>query len=121
MTYQYMTELANLITYKDWKILVKTDGPRAYLQVEFIDRDLVSGLLSPQRGRKWFLSEHMTRSEFVQTAFKAVLTAEEHEAREQFRYRGRMIFGPHFDVDAMVEFAGNKENIDLRTGQWVAA
>ncbi len=54
-------------------------------------------------GRKWALSTHMTRSEVVQTAFKAVVTALEHEARERFRYRGESVFDPHYDIDALVE------------------
>nr|WP_315206420.1 hypothetical protein [uncultured Albidiferax sp.] len=41
----------------------------------------------------------MTPSEVVQTALKCVLTSLEHEARENFKYKGAPIFGPHFDVD----------------------
>jgi len=52
-------------------------------------------------GRKWFLSEHMTKSEIVTTAFKAIMTAVEHETREQFLYRGASIFDPHYDVDCL--------------------
>lgn len=48
------------------------------------------------------LSPNMTKSELVQTAMKAVLAAEEHEAREHFRYRGKCIFGPHIDVDGLL-------------------
>jgi hypothetical protein len=65
-------------------------------------------------GRKWFLSNHMTRSEVVQTAFKAVLTAEEHEAREHFKYRGQSIFDPHYDVDKLVELRSDVACLDLR-------
>jgi hypothetical protein len=39
----------------------------------------------------------------VRTALKAVLTAEEHEARERFLFRGRAIFGPNIDVDGLRE------------------
>lgn len=45
----------------------------------------------------------MTKSEFVRTCFLAVLQAVEHETRENFRYRGKAVFGPHIDVDALVE------------------
>jgi len=51
---------------------------------------------------------HMTPSEVVQTAFKSVLTAEEHEAREAFRYRNEAIFCPHFDVEALHQIAVEK-------------
>ena len=45
----------------------------------------------------------MVDGEIVQTAFKAVLTALEHEARENFTYRGHSIFDPHWDVEKLVE------------------
>jgi len=35
----------------------------------------------------------------VQTAFKAVLTFEEHEIREHFLYKNRPVFSPHYDVE----------------------
>ncbi len=57
------------------------------------------------KGRKWRLSEHMTASELVQTAFAAALHFEEHELREIFLYRGQSVFGPHFDVDDLVALA----------------
>lgn len=83
------------ITYKNWEF--RTDENCTWLQVRFVADGENWG------GRKWPLSTHMTRSEIVQTALKAVLTAEEHEAREQFRYRGEAIFGPHINVDAMYD------------------
>ena len=58
-----------------------------------------------QNGRWWRLSHHMTPGELVQTALKAALTAEEHEAREWFTYKGKAIFGPHLDIDKLVEIA----------------
>lgn len=107
------------VEYAGWTFHVGEDGPRPYLQVQFDAPDLLSGELERQHGRKWWLSSHMTKSEIVSTAFKAVLTAVEHEARETFRYRGTAIFGPHFDVDRLAEFARRRQNIDMRTGSWV--
>lgn len=66
-----------------------------------------------QHTRRWLLSRHMTRSEVVQTVLKCVLTAVEHEAREQFRYRGQRIFGPHFDVEGLVELCRGR-SLDVR-------
>lgn len=76
-----------------------------YLQAEFMApcNHNPDGPLEVQRTRKWQLSPHMTKSEVVQTAFKCVLTSLEHEAREQFKYRDAAIFGPHFDVDDLVD------------------
>jgi hypothetical protein len=96
------------VTYKDWDFVVTTNHGVPYLQVQFhADNER-------QFGRKWLLSYHMTKSEVVSTALKAVLTAEEHEARENFRYKSRRIFGPHFDVDTLVEIAAKKANLDIR-------
>lgn len=86
---------------------------KIYLQAETDTVDLDTGEPWPNcRGRKWYLSPHMTKSELVATAFKAVLTFQEHEAREQFTYRGRRVFGPHIDIDALHEVA---ERTDPRT------
>lgn len=53
------------------------------------------------KGRKWLLSVHMTKGEFVQTCLMAVLTALEHEAREKFKYKGQSVFDPHYDIDSL--------------------
>lgn len=74
------------------------DGLRPTLQLEFPDG---------WKSRKWFLSPHMTKGELVQTCLKAVLTAEEHEAREKFLYRGRAVLGPHIDIEALYQAAAN--------------
>jgi len=93
------------VKYKDWSFLVIEVGDLFYLQVCFYAPDMKTHDPSLQRGRKWHLSHYMTKSEVVCTAMKAVLTAEEHEARESFRYRGRTVFGPHLNIDALWETA----------------
>lgn len=103
MSANYFKEILKDVQYRNWKFLVGIDGSRHYLQVRFLALDAVHGGAKYETGRKWFLSDHMTRSEVVQTALKAVLTAEEHEARENFLYNGKRIFGPHIDVDALWE------------------
>ena len=114
MTPLEMAVLLDRLVYKDWEFYIDTDEDVPWVQVRFTAPDHGTGQPARVYGRKWRLSLHMTPSEVVATALKAVLTAEEHEAREQFRYRGRAIFGPHLDVDALAEFAARKENLDLR-------
>ena len=91
------------IEYKNWGFYVGQKGDVLYLQVRFLapDTDSDKPNLQVQKGRKWMLSEHMTKSELIQTCLKAVLTAEEHEAREQFLYKNKAVFAPHFDVDVL--------------------
>lgn len=84
------------IRYKNWQFLIAPD--ESYLQVRFLTADD-----GPWSGRKWRLSKHMTRSEIVQTAFMAALACEEHECRETFKYREQAVFGPHFNVEALVK------------------
>jgi len=62
-------------------------------------------------GRKWDISAHMTESEIVFTVWKAVLTFLEHEARENFTYKGKKIFDPHISVNALLEVC---EQLDVR-------
>lgn len=74
---------------------------RYWIRATFTDRCSVSGREPIQHTRKWYVSHAACKNEIVQTALKCVLTSVEHEARERFKYRGRAIFGPHFDVDAL--------------------
>lgn len=102
-------EIVGCLRYKDWWFSLRTRNGEMYLQVEFSARDSVSGDVAIQKGRKWFISEHCTESELVLTALKAVLTAEEHETRENFRYLGRAIANPHIDVRSLWRIAGEED------------
>lgn len=67
--------------------------------------------------RTWVLNlATATKSDIVQTALRAALDAAEHEAREQFRFRGRKLYGPHFDPDALAEFSRRRANLSLPDG-----
>ena len=73
------------------------------------------GQRSPERREQGGsnLSPEMTRSEVVQTVFKCALTSMEHRTREFFHYRGRAVFGPHFDVEALWQLCAD-ERMDHR-------
>lgn len=110
-----LTEVVGQLSYKDWAFRVEKDGLGLwFLQVRFSAPDAVTGRTETHGGRKWRVSMHMTRSEIVQTALKAVLTAEEHEARERFLYGGRAIFGPHLNVDTLWDLAGQHDATERR-------
>jgi hypothetical protein len=94
-------DLMRTIRYEHWQFHILDDNGRMFLQIKFWDVDNDTGKLELQSCRKWMLSEHMTKSEVVLTAWKAVQAAVEHEAREKFLYKGRRVFGPHIDLDAM--------------------
>lgn len=96
------------IKYKDWEYQILGAPDYEYLQIRFF----ADG--EDQYCRRWVLDNHMSVSDLIRTAWMATLAAEEHEARESFRYKGRKIFGPHFDVDRLVEIARTKENLDIK-------
>lgn len=79
------------------------------MQVAQRVRDVETDEWKEYRGRKWYISSHMCKSELVQTAFKAVMTFYEHEIRENFTYKGKRVFGPHFDVEELVAIADKTE------------
>jgi hypothetical protein len=114
MTFRDIHILLAKVRYKDWSFRVSLDGGGVWvLQAIIPAHDSKTGESTTWTGRKWRLSAFMTPSEVVQTAFKAVLTAEEHEAREAFLYQGRSIFGPHYNVDALWAIA-TEEHEDTR-------
>lgn len=83
-----------------------------YLQIfELEALDNVTGGKTDWYGRKWLLSEHMTEAEIVQTVFKAVMTAVEHEVRETFLYKGQSVFDPHYDLERLVELRREKNSM----------
>lgn len=109
MTPSEIREILKSIRYPHYEFFVNEDMGRMYLQARHPGGP-PGGL---QHTRKWYVSMHACKNEIVQTALKLVLTSVEHEAREMFTYRGKKIFGPHFDVDMLVEICINK-NLDYR-------
>lgn len=110
MTRDAIVKVLQCIEYKDWRFHLLEEHGVMFLQV----RVTTKCACRPNVGmlehfcRKWRLSPRITKSEIVQTAFKAILTAEEHETRETFRYKGAAIFGPHFNVEELVNLYERK-------------
>ncbi len=99
-----LNRIVSDVQFNGWPILLRLDGQRPYLQVSDPNGVCnVTGKAKPWRGRKWGLSYHMTETEVVKTALKAVLAAVEHEVLELFKYRGVTIFDPHIRVEDLIE------------------
>jgi hypothetical protein len=94
------------VKYPSKEFVVLEEDDRLFLQAQYWERCVDTGALELQKTRKWVVSRYATKSEVIQTAFKAVLTSAEHQVREHFKYRGRAVFGPHFNVDQLWEIAG---------------
>lgn len=113
MTKEEMREVVSLISFEDYTFEVGEKNGVTFLRASYTEPDIITKEPSLQKTRKWILSEHAVKSEIVQTAFKCVLTSMEHRAREGFLYRGERVYGPHFDVEALVEIARSRR-LDYR-------
>lgn len=98
-----IAELICEIRYKPNWYLIQGYDTRQYLQWAFEGPCAVTGVVERHSCRKWYLSEYMTDGEVVQTAFMAALAAEEHECREFFLFKNKRPFGPHIQLDALME------------------
>jgi len=106
-TLETLTHVLSNIEYKNIRFRCENMGNEGYfLQVTFKAPDAHTGIPEVQRGRKWYVSSHSTDSEIIQTAFSAVLMAEEHEIRESF-----LFIGPHFNSYKLHEFAEQGEEV----------
>lgn len=116
LSIEIMEAILRDVEYPSAKFVLRASGSTfaPYLQVEFDGCCNLSGVPMTWRGRKWGLSYYMTKSEVVQTAFLALLTALEHETREKFMFKGRAVFGPHFDIERLVTLASDPNNQDVR-------
>ena len=121
-TFEQTQEIISAITYKKgWSFRVEQidDKGHWFLQV-CVDEtaeaaiNTQTGEVASWRGGKVLLSQWMTANELVRSAHKAVVSAEAHERDETFRYRGRSIYNPHLDPDAMAEFAKWIKNFEFR-------
>jgi len=102
-------------TFTDGRFLLYDEADRVLVQIRFMATNHMGGPLVEQKCRKWTVSRYSTKSEIVQTAFKAAMSAVEHELRENFRYRDHPVFSPHFNVDAMVTLCEERK-YDIREG-----
>lgn len=103
---RHFQKILDRIEYPSFTFTCHLSGEALYLQISCAGRCNVTGGDLDWKSGKWLLSEHMLDSEIVQKALKATLTALEHEARELFKYRGRAIFDPHYDLERLWELRG---------------
>ena len=73
--------------------------------------------MEKQKTREWLIPADSDKSQIVQTAFKCLMTSLEHRGREWFLYRGKSVFGPHFDVDKLWEVCTAREQDAWKEGK----
>lgn len=88
----------------------KKGGNRLYLQIEYRTPCTKTAEILPWKGRKWYLSEHMTDNEIIFTAYTAYEMAMKHEIMESFKINGVILLNPHVDYKQLLEIS-NKETV----------
>ncbi len=111
MTKEELQSIIDTIQYKDGFSFIVADD---FIQLREMTTCNRSGQPYESKGRKWKWSQFMTKSEVVTTCLKACLQYEEHEARENFKYKGVSIFDPHYDVDQLHTLRSSKDWDDVR-------
>lgn len=91
-------------------------GDGFFLQVVYEGKHEITQERVIRRGRKFYLSRHSVKSEVVNTAFLAILTFIEHEAREAFLWRGLDICSPHFNVEMLHKLRSADGALETRKG-----
>lgn len=98
MTSEKLRAILDGVEFKSGGFSVEEFDGGFLIQLWCEEQDVESGERRLYSGRKWHIEASATESEIVRTAFKAVMTWQEHETREGFVYRGSRPFNPHFDV-----------------------
>lgn len=104
-------------TYKTgWQINLEHDTNKNiwYIQLTVEGTDSVTFQPTTWKSGKRYLSAYMCRQEVVGVVFGLIKDAETREMLEWFRYKGRAIYNPHLDPDALAELASKASSFNCR-------
>jgi hypothetical protein len=113
MNKEQLAEILADIKYEDYQFEIVVKEELLFVQGRYVEADIMTNDPTDQHTRKYYISEHMIVSEVVQTIMLLIKTSMEHRLREHFLYKGQRIYGPHFDVDELVQVCQAKK-IDYR-------
>lgn len=103
-TIEDVQDIVNEIRFLNRGIIVMPKGDGYLLQICYYEEDVDHPeRLVLQQARKWYVSSWATETEIVETAFAACARSMQHVVQENFTYKGRRIYSPHFDVSARIE------------------
>lgn len=111
-----INELAAIIRdveFMDRNIRIGEMGSGYFIQVQYVEKDIVTGELELQKARKWYVSPYSTDTEIVESAFAACCRSMMHVAKEHFIYKGHRVYSPHFDIETRLEICA-KGKFDKR-------
>lgn len=103
-TLAYLQEALKDVEFMDREFLVMEKGDGFLLQMSYMEEDVPNPGSGPelQKTRKWYTSPFSTETEMVETCWAMVCRSQMHIAGEHFRYKGRQVYSPHFDIDARI-------------------
>lgn len=112
MTLEQIGEIIQNTHYKGWQFEITELNDQQSILVKPVFRSNnhnEKGYMEQVEGRNWYLNCDMSESEIVKTLWLAVKTAEEHEMRKSFTYRGYRIFDPMININDLEEVAPTKK------------
>lgn len=80
-------------------------GGRTYIQMVYYSVCTKTNTEECWKGRKWYLSEHMTDDEIIKTAYAAFEAAVKHEIMEGFKVDGKILFNPHINFEELLKIS----------------
>src|SRR5688572_15170526 len=81
---------------------------RIFIQCKYLAPCQKTGKIEYWKGRKWYLSSHMTDDEVIKTAYCAFEAAVKHEIMEAFKVDRVVLFNPHINFEELLKIS-NKE------------
>lgn len=83
----------------------KNENGRIYLQAIYYADCQKTNEHKEWHGRKFYLSDHMTKDEIVKTAYLAFKLAVEHEVMESFKVNNIILFNPHINFEELLSIS----------------
>jgi hypothetical protein len=112
-----LQEIAGDITLGlNCEVRVEEDSKGVFVQIKCHRKDVITGDWGWGFGGKAYPSEHSTLSEITQLIFGLFKGYWEHEARENFTYKGYRVYNPHINVEALMTVA---RKVDVRSAKHV--
>lgn len=81
---------------------------RIYLQASYVSKCTKTGTEEEWKGRKNYLSDHMTDDEIIKTAYVTFKQAVEHEIMEGFKVDNTILFNPHVNFKALLQISNQE-------------
>jgi hypothetical protein len=89
-----------------YKVVLAEDNLGWYFQIEVQRPDIATGDPGVGRGGKGYVTDDTTFSGCCRTIFGLLKAYDLHEVHEAFQVDGKSVYGPHIDVEALLEVAG---------------